>query len=555
MIGPVFEGEFKWLRSVKAVDGEGRECIYGLPCHAEGVLKIVPETGEVKVFGELGSKKWKYHGGNLAEGKIWCIPQKAQRVLVIDPFNDTISYVGGNFPGECKWYGGLPGRADGCIYGMPQCAGGILKINPKEETVEVVGEFEVGGHKWHGGLVDANGDIHAIPANADSCLKVSPSTGEIKVFGEGKVRSGKHRTDGKYKFLGGVLGVDGMIYYIPSDSDRVVQVNPETEEVREVGPSLENEIYVENKWQNGFSAEDGSIYAVPLKGANVLCIRPHKLTESGEPEVSVIGGPYLGLNKWEGGVVGPDGACYCMPLGHRRVLRISPPGGNVLKATTKTTTSTKIVADMAVLRSSNHTTKYSKARKNDKGPVGGPLPPELLKQTTFDYPHQLRSTITRMLRSGVGGIFDGEFERLEDVKIQERGLMKKDKGKSQKSLTALVAADVEFLREFDAFVDEAILPQMKERLGEAGKLKFYIQRPPTVRIQPGPSGKSVKPHNDAEYGHQEGELNFWLPLTAMEETGTTLWVERVEGGGEYVGLEVRRAMREATSWNYYILWS
>ena len=88
---------------------------------------------------------------------------------------------------------------------------------------------------------------------------------------------------------------------------------------------------MQTKWQNGFSAEDGSIYCVPLKGEKVLCIRPHKLTEDGTPEVDLIGGPYISVNKWEGGVVGPDGACYCMPLGHRRVLRISPPGGNVLK--------------------------------------------------------------------------------------------------------------------------------------------------------------------------------------------------------------------------------
>ncbi|GMH97493.1 hypothetical protein TrST_g13888 [Triparma strigata] len=540
LIGPVFEGDFKWLRSVKAVDGDGNEAIYGLPCHADSVLKIVPATGEVKTFGDLGGQMWKYHGGNLAEGRIWCIPQKAKRVLVINPQDDSISYVGGPFEGECKWYGGLPGKADGCIYGMPQCSHGVLKINPKTATVDIIGSFPEGGHKWHGGLVDANGDILAIPANADSCLKVCPSTGEIKVFGEGKVRTGKHRDDGKYKFLGGVLGVDGNVYFIPSDSDRVVQVNPKTEEVREVGPSLENEIYVENKWQNGFSAEDGSIYAVPLKGANVLCIRPHKLTESGEPEVSVIGGPYLGLNKWEGGVVGPDGACYCMPLGHRRVLRISPPGGVVLKATTGNTVGKRgeIVADMAVLRSSNHTTKYSKARKNDKGPVGEPLPPAALEQATFAYPHGLRSTITKMLKAGVGDIFEGDFEVLEDITLQGRGLMKKDKGKSQKTLTALVAADEEFLATFDAFVEEAIIPYLKRKLGGLeNTLKFYVQRPPTVRIQPGPSSKSVRPHCDAEYGHQPGELNFWLPLTDPKATSTTLWVETEVEGGEYKALE------------------
>jgi ectoine hydroxylase-related dioxygenase (phytanoyl-CoA dioxygenase family) len=35
----------------------------------------------------------------------------------------------------------------------------------------------------------------------------------------------------------------------------------------------------------------------------------------------------------------------------------------------------------------------------------------------------------------------------------------------------------------------------------------------------------VKPHNDAEYGHQNGELNMWIPLTDRSLTGVDLWSE------------------------------
>lgn len=109
---------------------------------------------------------------------------------------------------------------------------------------------------------------------------------------------------------------------------------------------------------------------MPLKGASVLCIRPHVLTPEGEPEVTMVGGPWMGLNKWEGGVVGKDGACYCMPLNHRRVLRISPPGGTTLPSTQ----GGKVKGDLATLRSSRHTAKFSKGRKSDPGPQGKPLP-------------------------------------------------------------------------------------------------------------------------------------------------------------------------------------
>ena len=77
-----------------------------------------------------------------------------------------------------------------------------------------------------------------------------------------------------------------------------------------------------NKWQNGFTAHDGTIYGIPLKGCTVLRIR--KDSESEEPDITTIGGPYMGLNKWEGGVTVPNGDMYCMPLNHKYSLRIRP---------------------------------------------------------------------------------------------------------------------------------------------------------------------------------------------------------------------------------------
>ena len=81
---------------------------------------------------------------------------------------------------------------------------------------------------------------------------------------------------------------------------------------------------------------------------------------------------------------------------------------------------------------------------------------------------------------------------------------------------------------------------MKEKLklgteAEEGKkgVKFYIQRPPTLRIQPGNSDKAVKAHKDALYGHQEGELNFWMPFTDVHKTKTELWVEGEAGKADF----------------------
>ena len=48
----------------------------------------------------------------------------------------------------------------------------------------------------------------------------------------------------------------------------------------------------------------------------------------------------------------------------------------------------------------------------------------------------------------------------------------------------------------------------------------------------------MRPHCDAEYGHQPGELNLWLPLTSPARTRTTLWAESSPGRGDFRPLEV-----------------
>ena len=324
-VGPEFPGEFKWLRSVTC---PASGAIYGLPCHNDAVLKIVPgDEPEITLvgLGKCGTGPWKFHGGVLSpdDGCIYCVPQFAERVLKIDPATDECELIGATFPGKWKWYGGLLGT-DGRIYGVPQCASSVLRIDPKTGTCETFGSYPEGGWKWHGGTVGMDGAIYGIPAHADTVLKIIPGDEpEIREIG-GPLRTGKHRTDGRYKYLGGVLAHDGCVYMIPSDADYVLRVNCATDECREVGDSLENEAVVQNKWQNGFIGEDGVMWGIPLKAETVLTIVP---TEPGkDPVVKTVGGPFKGLNLWEGGVVsgGPRPKFYCMPLNHKSVLEIDP---------------------------------------------------------------------------------------------------------------------------------------------------------------------------------------------------------------------------------------
>ncbi len=212
-------------------------------------------------------------------------------------------------------------QKDGCIYGVCQNATGILRIDPRTEECSVHGNFPHGHYKWHGAVSHPNGKLYCIPAHADTVLKVEPGLEpKLSLLGS-NLRTGEHRDDGKYKYLGGAVSGE-YVYFFPSDADYVLEINTKTDEVREVGPNLRNlEPMRNNKWQNGFSTPQGVVYGIPLKSQSILRIIPAS-SDVDEPKIECIGGPYTGLNKWEGGVTASNGDMYTMPLNHKYSLRI-----------------------------------------------------------------------------------------------------------------------------------------------------------------------------------------------------------------------------------------
>lgn len=179
------------------------------------------------------------------------------------------------------------------------------------------------------------------------------------------------------------------------------------------------------------------------------------------------------------------------------------------------------------------------------------------------------------------------LHRLEDFFVPPKTLSRATYGgiceEAQKYLSDFVANAESFLSTFDTFVTEHVLPTFKTELLASSafrgiqnnktkdstscseeednnkdenkedyksesdnssscpsdsKITFYYQRPPTLRLQPGPSRSSVKTHRDSEYGHQDGELNYWIPLTDPDLTNCTIWVESTPDQGDYHPMNV-----------------
>jgi hypothetical protein len=595
LIGPEFPGKFKWLRGVSMGD-----VIYGLPCHADSVLRIHVPTqtvttlaipyenfygSDMELARQQRRQEWKYHGGSVSphNGCLYGIPQSALHVLKIDPVADAVTLVGPPLPGRYKWYGGVVGRNDGAIYGIPHNASSVLRIG-RSDRITLHGSYGEGGHKWHGAAAAAtaeagNGAIVSVPANADTVLCIYPNIPTdmdddpaptlVELGGPDCVQTGRHRTDRKYKYLGAMAGPDGTVYCFPSGSEHVLRVDPDARTVRQLGPNLSDakmERLCQNKWQNGVCVNhpnEKAVYAIPLAAESVLRIDCSK--GGREPEITTwhLPEPFRGLAKWEGAVLAPNGVIYTVPNNHKAILRIeSPPSTSTLNITTESNTTFEpklhpaattgprrddvpYASGIPTLRSSVHRVKHPSKKEDLGGHLGGPrpkdrdgketgitfLPNELCQETVLEYDleeHDLANAVRNMLEQcdpNVVGSFDkddtfadaAEPPRLESFRVQSASTWRTANGgqceAAQRYLSDQVARNDAFLAVFDRFVHGVVLPHVKRRLVDLGlasdapgSVKFFYQRPPTLRLQPGPARARVKPHSDAEYGHQNGEL-------------------------------------------------
>ena len=451
-------------------------------------------------------------------------------------------------------------------------------------------------YQWHGAAKAENGVIVCIPNNVDKVLCVTPGDPEpilTEIGDDSFIQTGRHRNDRKYKYLGAMAGTNGRVYVFPSGSEYVLEVNTEDMVARNVGPNLRDtgmERIFQNKYQNGLTnPHDQCVYAIPLSGETLLRI---DCSDKDNAVVTTwpLPSPYETLDKWEGGVICDNGLMYTVPNNCKAVLKIQPYNFNPdsLNKSTSENEKKKIASNreyggeddnliyksgIPTLRSSAHRVKFDiKSRKHDPNPVdrnGNPtnttwLPPEVQAEAVFSYDldkYDLRGAVIDLLTSCdpdiVGSFTDISNPRLEDFKVPVSSIWRSVNGgcceDAQKYLSDQVLSNTAFLELFDTFVAEVALPCIKERLVACGGLEkdspctFYYQRPPTIRLQPGPGWAKVKPHHDAIYGHQNGELNIWLPLTDRNLTGVDLWSESSFQADDYHPIAAN--VGEAIAWH------
>lgn len=154
--------------------------------------------------------------------------------------------------------------------------------------------------------------------------------------------------------------------------------------------------------------------------------------------------------------------------------------------------------------------------------------------------YNLRAETTKLLEYAGPQVGFGRFERdakeIEEFTANEAVF---NSFKYEKQWRRCVREAEGFLHAYERLVEEIICPRLKSKLGaDTTPTTFFYQHPPTLRLQPGPSGQFRRVHRDAEYGHQVGEVNFWMPLTDPTKTRVTLWIESAPNVGDFHPIEL-----------------
>jgi hypothetical protein len=268
-IGPdLGDGEMKWHCGVRANNGR----IYCAPFDADHILKIDTIDGTVETLDnvelpETGHYLWQ-SGALAADNYIYYLPAHARRIMRLNPDNDSLSSVGDDLGfGGFKYRGTVVGNDD-CVYGIPYNATRIVKYNPADpDTTSTVGDVAKEWFRCGNGVLAGGGYYIYSSNNRGQVLQIDTTSNNYTWIG-----------DHIYYFNQGwgepIVGVDKCMYWPPCGANRVLKFDPETQQLPWlVGDELGEGGY---KWRGGALATDGVIYCIPFRSTQVLAIAPFK---------------------------------------------------------------------------------------------------------------------------------------------------------------------------------------------------------------------------------------------------------------------------------------
>ena len=270
-IGPDFGDDMMWCRGAMTDNG----IIYCPPYDVDrGILKIDTNTDTVteldRNLPEQGNYMWRSYAATL-DGCTCCMPYNGCCIMKLDPNNNdamTTSVGDGLGDGTYKFWGTVV-VIDGCVYGIHRDYKHIVRCDPINDTTSFVEEAIDKGYRCNGsGALGRDGCIYAFTRDG-RVLKIDTTNNSHCFAGDTveKIRCG-------FGWGDAILGIDGCIYSPPTNACHILKYD----QTSLVGDDFESYSYY--KWYGGSLASDEVIYCFPLNAERILSIDPWKVHTS-----------------------------------------------------------------------------------------------------------------------------------------------------------------------------------------------------------------------------------------------------------------------------------
>ena len=117
-------------------------------------------------------------------------------------------------------------------------------------------------YSYFGGVLGPNGLIYFVPGGSGSIGVLNPVSSSFTT-------TDISNRDSRYnvKYIGGVLAPDGLIYFVPFDADNIGVLNPASSSFTTI--DISNSISLNRKYAGGVLGTNGLIYFVPYVADNI----------------------------------------------------------------------------------------------------------------------------------------------------------------------------------------------------------------------------------------------------------------------------------------------
>lgn len=297
-------GEFKYKGGVLAPNGK----IYCVPYMSNDILVINPKDNTISF---INIPYNGYSGGVISKNrKIYCTPftPDNNKILVINTDYDNFYYLEiNNIINDYQWSSSV--IYENKIFFIPYCHNDILIINTIDNSISYISYNninDISNNKWSGGILAPNGKIFCIPYNSNYIAIIDPEELNIETIYIDNINYNQ-------KWNSGVLAQNGYIFCIPSNSDKILKINTYDNTYSFIDINNEN---IPDKWYGGTLSTNGLIYMMPYNSDKLLIIDPNTDLYLIKNNIG------NNNNDWVGSILVPNGKIYGIPCNNTSVLII-----------------------------------------------------------------------------------------------------------------------------------------------------------------------------------------------------------------------------------------